>query len=184
MCTCGLCGCGLCSCGLCSCGPCSYGLCSCGLYTGLVQEWGGNTFTVLFTLEALLKIAGMGPIGYLKSPMNVADFLIVLASLVEMLFEFGPGLVIALLRVTRVFLKILRATRTLSDLYIYGLYSYGLYSYGQTGMLSDAKWAKTLRTIMSCTIHSVASLAERVPPISRSMPTGERPRPLADLDGT
>lgn len=63
------------------------------------QATGSTIFTILFTIEAVVKIMGMGVAGfvqslafknadesfclcrYLKVPMNTADFLIVLCSL-------------------------------------------------------------------------------------------------------
>ena len=40
-------------------------------------------FTLVFVVEMLLKLAGMGPIGYIKDPFNIFDGLLVLLSIVE-----------------------------------------------------------------------------------------------------
>ena len=74
----------------------------------LIQEWGGRMFTALFILEAVLKIGGMG-VAYFRSFLNTSDFIIVVLSIIEEVFDVGPGTIVAVLRVSRVFLKVMHA---------------------------------------------------------------------------
>ena len=80
-------------------------------------EWG---FTILFTIEYLLRLASVGrPLRYARSALGIIDLLAILPSYIGLLFPGGQSLlVIRLLRLLRVFrvLKLaeyLRESRTL-----------------------------------------------------------------------
>ncbi|MBA3759862.1 MAG: ion transporter [Gemmatimonadales bacterium] len=80
-------------------------------------EWG---FTILFTIEYLLRLASVGrPSRYARSALGIIDLLAILPSYISLLFPGGQSLlVIRLLRLLRVFrvLKLaeyLRESRTL-----------------------------------------------------------------------
>lgn len=83
----------------------------------------GLTFSVIFTIEALLKIIAMGFVmskkSYLRSPWNILDFVIVLAGVVEVLFEyvfsFATALNLKSLRTLRV-LRPLKGAKTIPSL--------------------------------------------------------------------
>ena len=67
-------------------------------------------FTVVFVLEAILKIVGLGPCEYFVQPSNVFDFCITFLSLLS-LFELGLSNFTAL-RTLRIF-RVLRVARVL-----------------------------------------------------------------------
>ena len=46
-----------------------------------------QVFTVIFTVEAVIKITAYGPVTYAKNLWNDFDFIIVVISLVELLIE-------------------------------------------------------------------------------------------------
>ena len=74
---------------------------------------------------------------YFKHKLNIFDFSIVVLSLMEAFSNFGSGVVIAAMRIMRVFLKAYRSAR----------------------MLTHIHAARTLRTVLSCTAKSVQEVA-------------------------
>jgi len=46
-------------------------------------------FTILFTFEMILKLIGLGPVGYVRDTFNIFDGTIVILSLVELIFDYG-----------------------------------------------------------------------------------------------
>nr|CAB3265896.1 sodium channel protein 1 brain-like [Phallusia mammillata] len=80
---------------------------------------GNKVFTFVFLAEAVLKILALNPIGYLKNPWNLFDFLIVVISIVEFLLVAvlaGNGFtVLRTLRLLRVF-RLARMWETMNKL--------------------------------------------------------------------
>ena len=56
-------------------------------------------FTAIFLFEAIIKITGLGPKGYFHIAWNKFDFLVVLASVIDMMLSFFLGNAIKFLRV-------------------------------------------------------------------------------------
>jgi hypothetical protein len=57
-------------------------------FTGTVAEIIADlnlSFTVIFSLEVILKVIGLGIIGYLSDKMNVFDCVIVIIAMVELI---------------------------------------------------------------------------------------------------
>lgn len=75
----------------------------------------GYFFSVIFTIEAILKIISMGFLvnkhSYLRDPWNVMDFIIVLAGLVE-LATIGQGTSLGIFKALRT-LRVLRPLKSI-----------------------------------------------------------------------
>jgi hypothetical protein len=87
-------------------------------------------FTVIFTLEVILKLIGLGKKEYVRDRFNVFDALVVLISLIEIAFSDGSGALSALraFRLFRIF-KIFRVgdLRVLLDSITFTLSTIGNY---------------------------------------------------------
>lgn len=81
-----------------------------------VLYYGNITFTILFALEMILKIFGLGFKNYIKDKFNIFDALVVITSLLEFV---GVGskavLVFRCFRLLRIF-KIIRSWKSLKKL--------------------------------------------------------------------
>ena len=116
------------------------------VWEGQSQEWVDtlevlNTiFTAIFTLEAALKITGLGGRGYFKERWNMFDFVIVLFSLVDAVFSALPAAVFRVFRIGRVLGRIFRVLRVSRDFRI-------------------IKSLSGLRTLMATLVASLSSLA-------------------------
>jgi hypothetical protein len=77
-------------------------------------ETTGYWFTVVFTIECMIKVIGMGFVwgrgAYLRDAWNILDFVVVVAGVVEVVFPDAPN--VSILRTFRV----LRPLRSLSSL--------------------------------------------------------------------
>lgn len=74
-------------------------------------------FVVIFTIEALIKILGMGWILYQRNNWNKFDFAIVIISLVSLQADTGVGAsVFRLLRIARVF-RLIKKAKNLHKLF-------------------------------------------------------------------
>eukprot|EP00163_Fabomonas_tropica_P029147 TRINITY_DN6158_c0_g1_i1.p1 TRINITY_DN6158_c0_g1~~TRINITY_DN6158_c0_g1_i1.p1 ORF type:complete len:1884 (+),score=375.64 TRINITY_DN6158_c0_g1_i1:93-5654(+) len=80
-------------------------------------------FTAVFTVEAILKLAGLGLRQYFQDRWNCFDFLVVLISIVGIFYSVGVGATLFRgLRVVRIF-KILRAAKGINNLLFTLFYS-------------------------------------------------------------
>eukprot|EP00330_Aristerostoma_sp_ATCC50986_P010885 CAMPEP_0114596870 /NCGR_PEP_ID=MMETSP0125-20121206/19063_1 /TAXON_ID=485358 ORGANISM="Aristerostoma sp., Strain ATCC 50986" /NCGR_SAMPLE_ID=MMETSP0125 /ASSEMBLY_ACC=CAM_ASM_000245 /LENGTH=316 /DNA_ID=CAMNT_0001800679 /DNA_START=3399 /DNA_END=4349 /DNA_ORIENTATION=+ len=76
------------------------------------------TFTIIFTVEAALKIFGYGVQGYVSDKMNLFDFAIVVISWVEEIYFSGSNNSFSAFRAVRLFrtFRVLRVTKLLRSL--------------------------------------------------------------------
>lgn len=82
----------------------------------LVIDYANLTFTVFFLLELILKIIGLGPVGYFSDRFNNLDFFVVGLSLVEMAMgSDGAFSALRTLRLLRTF-KVFAASASLRKL--------------------------------------------------------------------
>ena len=74
-----------------------------------ILEWFNNVFTIIFTLEVIIKIIGVGMKEYARDKFNLFDAVIVVFSLLDLLFISGESSFSALraFRLFRIF-KIFR----------------------------------------------------------------------------
>jgi hypothetical protein len=80
-------------------------------------------FVAIFTAEAVLKMFAMGPIWYLRGHWNKFDLFIVLASILNLVFQIGFGATLfRLMRALRV-IKVVRSAKGLRVLFRTLLYS-------------------------------------------------------------
>lgn len=68
-------------------------------------------FTIVFILEALIKIIGLSPATYFRSSWNKFDFVVVMTSLVDLIMTFFLGSSITFLRVGPQLARIMRVLR-------------------------------------------------------------------------
>ena len=68
-------------------------------------------FTIIFILEAAIKLIGLGPKAYFHSKWNRFDFCIVIASILEFLLELFSGSDIRILRVGPQLIRVVRVLR-------------------------------------------------------------------------
>ncbi|KNC46856.1 egg laying defective protein 19 [Thecamonas trahens ATCC 50062] len=80
-----------------------------------VLFWVNIVFTVLFALEMVLKIAGMGLRRYIADRFNVFDAFIVVVSLIELVAARGEGSGLSVLRAFRL-LRVFKLARSWSSL--------------------------------------------------------------------
>lgn len=84
--------------------------------------WWGDTienlnlaFTIIFTIECIMKLIGMGFIEYQKDYFNLFDFVVVIAALIEFFFE-GSGFaglsILRGFRILRIF-KLIKKAKSL-----------------------------------------------------------------------
>lgn len=71
---------------------------------GLVLQTFDRTFTVLFAVEATLKIAALTPKVYFKDHWNIFDFVIVVAAIAMWVLRVGTGAgALRIIRIARIF---------------------------------------------------------------------------------
>lgn len=56
----------------------------------LMLEFLNVVFSILFIIEMVLKVTGIGIVKYLKDKMNMLDLVVVIISMVELILNF-PG---------------------------------------------------------------------------------------------
>jgi hypothetical protein len=67
-------------------------------------------FTIIFAMELVVKIIGLGIVQYMSSGLNIFDFVVVLSSLVEFVAPAGNARMFQILRAFRV-LRIFKLIR-------------------------------------------------------------------------
>jgi len=90
---------------------------------------GNYFFTAVFAVESFVKLAAMSPMFFFKDKWNVFDFVIVVMSLVELMFENVKGLsMLRSFRLLRVF-KLAKSWKSLNDILQIMANSLGALSY-------------------------------------------------------
>lgn len=86
-------------------------------YTG-VSDAINNIFTLIFFIELIIKVTGLGPRKYVADLFNVFDAVIVIFSVVDYISSDGSSGAFSALRSFRTFrsLRVLRVTRVLRSL--------------------------------------------------------------------
>lgn len=81
-----------------------------------VMSYTNLIFTVIFGLEALLKIVAFGPWNYLRDSWNAFDFFVVIISVASVILDFSNTKNLSFMPVLRVLrvVRVLRLVRTVS----------------------------------------------------------------------
>ncbi|KAG2451635.1 hypothetical protein HYH02_003415 [Chlamydomonas schloesseri] len=79
-----------------------------------VMSYTNLIFTIIFGIEALLKIVAFGPLNYLRDGWNAFDFFVVLISIVSVVLDFSNTKNLSFMPVLRVLrvVRVLRLVRT------------------------------------------------------------------------